>query len=115
MPRCSDAPMLQQIHRQPLSAWRRIELASIVRAYRTPRMLDQSIRLRDYERPIRQITVTELGPEEPTIVLTNQLRRSAAHLVSRYAQRMLIENGIADGIGFFYMDALRVAVVYTER
>ena len=107
--------MLQQIHRQPLSAWRRIELASIVRAYRTPRMLDQSIRLRDYERPIRQITVTELGPEEPTIVLTNQLRRSAAHLVSRYAQRMLIENGIADGIGFFYMDALRVAVVYTER
>ena len=43
-------------------------------------------------------------------MLTNQLRRSASHLVSRYAQRMLIENGIADGIDFFHMDALSSAV-----
>ena len=58
----------------------------------------------------RQITVTDLGHEEPTIVLTNQLRRSASYLVGRYAQRMLIENGIADGIDFFHMDALSSAV-----
>lgn len=105
-----DAKMLQEIHRQPLSAWRRIELESTARAYRTPRILDQTIRLRDYEGPIRQITVADLGHEEPTIVLTNQLRRSASHLVGRYAQRMLIENGIADGIDFFHMDALSSAV-----
>lgn len=105
-----DAKMLQEIHRQPLSAWRRIELESIARAYRTPRILDQTIHLRDYEGPIRQITVTDLGHEEPTLVLTNQLRRSAVHLVGRYAQRMLIENGIADGIDFFHMDALSSAV-----
>ena len=105
-----DAKMLQEIHRQPLSAWRRITLESIARAYRTPRILDQTIRLRDYEGPIRQITVTDLGHEEPTLVLTNQLRRSAVHLIGRYAQRMLIENGIADGIDFFHMDALSSAV-----
>jgi hypothetical protein len=105
-----DAKLLQQIHQQPLSAWRRIELESIARAYRTPRILDQTIRLRNYAGPVRQITVTDLGHEEPTIVLTNQLRRSASHLVGRYAQRMLIENGIADGIDFFHMDALSSAV-----
>jgi hypothetical protein len=105
-----DAKLLQQIHQQPLSAWRRIELESIARAYRTPRILDQTIRLRNYTGPVRQITVTDLGHEEPTIVLTNQLRRSASHLVGRYAQRMLIENGIADGIDFFHMDALSSAV-----
>jgi hypothetical protein len=105
-----DARMLQEIHQQPVSAWRRIELESIARAYRTPRVLDQTIRLRDYEGPIRQITVTDLGHEEPTIVLTNQLRRSTSHLVGRYAQRMLIENSIADGIDFFHMDALSSAV-----
>ena len=60
--------------------------------------------------PIRQITVTDLGHEEPTIVLTNQLRRTTVHLVGRYAQRMLIENGIADSIDFFHMDALSSAV-----
>ena len=43
-------------------------------------------------------------------MLTNQLRRSAVHLIGRYAQRMLIENGIADGIDFFHMDALSSAV-----
>lgn len=105
-----DPKMLQEIHQQPRSAWRRIELESIARAYRTPRILDQTIRLRDYDGPIRQIVVTDLGHEEPTFVLTNQLRRSAVHLVGRYAQRMLIENGIADGVDFFHMDALSSAV-----
>jgi len=105
-----DRTMLQEIHQQPRSAWRRIELESIARAYRTPRILDQTITLRDYDGPIRQIVVTDLGHEEPTFVLTNQLRRSAVHLVGRYAQRMLIENGIADGVDFFHMDALSSAV-----
>ena len=31
-------------------------------------------------------------------------------LIARYAQRMIIENGIADGINFFHMDALSSAV-----
>ena len=105
-----DPKMLQEIRTQPASAWRRIELESISRAYRTPRILDQTITLRDYDGPIRQITVTDLGHEEPTIVVTNQLRRSAVHLIGRYAQRMLIENGIADGVDFFHMDALSSAV-----
>ena len=39
-----------------------------------------------------------------------KLRRSATKLIDRYAQRMLIENGIADGIDFFHMDALSSAV-----
>jgi len=105
-----DPKMLQEIRTQPASAWRRIELQSISRAYRTPRILDQTITLRDYDGPIRQITVIDLGHEEPTIVVTNQLRRSAVHLIGRYAQRMLIENGIADGVDFFHMDALSSAV-----
>jgi len=43
------------------------------------------------------------------LLLTNQLRRSPAELVGRYAQRMIIENCIADGIDFFHMDALSSA------
>jgi hypothetical protein len=34
----------------------------------------------------------------------------APQLIGRYAQRMLIENTIADGIDFFHMDALSSAV-----
>ena len=102
--------MLEAIHQVPSSAWRRIELEGIARAYRTPRILDETIHLREYEGALRQLTVTELGHEEPTLLLTNQLKRSAAKLIGRYAQRMIIENAIADGIDFFHMDALSSAV-----
>ena len=102
--------LLEAIAQVPLSAWRRIELTGLARAYRTPKILDETIALPGYDGPLRQLTVTELGHEEPTLLLTNQRHRSAAKLIGRYAQRMIIENGIADGIDFFHMDALSSAV-----
>lgn len=102
--------MLEAIARQDRSAWRRIELQGVSRQYKTPRVLDERIALRDYEGPVRQITVADLGHEDPTILLTNYMRRSPATLVGRYAKRMLIENHIADGVDFFHMDALSSAV-----
>ena len=38
------------------------------------------------------------------------MRCAASTLIQRYAKRMVIENGIADGIDFFHMDALSSAV-----
>jgi len=102
--------MLEEARQRPVSAWRRIELSNVARAYRTPRVLDDRIRLKGYEGKIRQLVVADLGHEEPTFLLTNQLRRAAPKLVQRYAHRMLIENAIADGIDFFHMDALSSAV-----
>jgi len=102
--------MLQQIAQEPTSAWRRVELKAISRAYRTPRVLDRKIELKDYDGPIRQLTIADLGHQEPTLLLTNQMRLTPATLIERYAQRMLVENGIADGIDFFHMDALSSAV-----
>jgi len=102
--------MVQQVRQLPLSVWRRIQLDSISREYRTPRILDQRITLTGYAGPLRQLIITDLGHEEPTFLLTNQLRRSSPHLIARYAQRMVIENGIADSIDFFHMDALSSAV-----
>jgi hypothetical protein len=103
-------PMLAQIHKEPISAWRRIELQGVSRLYRHPKILDQKIELKDYQQPIRQIVINELGREEPIFLLTNQLKRSASQLIQRYAQRMIIENGIEDSIDFFHMDALSSAV-----
>lgn len=102
--------MLEEASSQPLSAWRRIELEGVSRIYRTPRIIERRISLRDYEGFIRQLVVADLGHEEPTFLLTNQLRRSAPKLVKRYAQRMIIENSIQDGIDFFHMDALSSTV-----
>jgi hypothetical protein len=102
--------MLHKVHQLPLSAWRRVELTGVTREYRTPRILDQTIPLSDYTGPMRQMVIKDLGHEEPTFLLTNHLTRSAPKLITRYAQRMLIENGIADSIDFFHIDALSSAV-----
>jgi hypothetical protein len=105
-----SAGLLAELQAAPASAWRRIELKGVHRAYRTPKILDQRITLTDYTGPIRQIAVTDLGHEDPTLVLTNQLRRGAAGLIDTYARRMLIENSISDGVDFFHMDALSSVV-----
>lgn len=102
--------MLDKIADVPVSAWRKIELEGVSRIYKTPKILDKRITLSNYEGKIRQLTITELGHEDPTILITNQLTRSPAKLIGRYAHRMLIENGLADGIDFFHMDALSSAV-----
>ena len=102
--------LLATIAHMPVSAWRRVDLQNVARAYRRPRVLDEKIHLPGYDGPIRQLTVADLGHEEPTLLLTNQIRRAASTLIERYAQRMVIENGIADGIDFFHMDALSSAV-----
>jgi transposase len=104
------AKLLQDLEARPRSAWRRVELAGVSRIYKTPRILDERITLGDYEGTIRQIAIVELGHEQPTLLLTNQMRRSATKLVERYAKRMLIENNIEDGVNFFHMDSLSSAV-----
>jgi len=105
-----SAKMLQKIYQEPVSAWRRIELQGVSRTYKTPRILDSRIDLPGYQGPIRQVVVDELGHEEPTFLITNQFHRTPVKLIERYAQRMIIENRIADGIDFFHMDALSSVV-----
>ena len=88
--------LLQEIYATPASAWRRIQLESVGRIYKTPRILDRRITLPRYQGPIRQLSIMDLGHEEPTLLITNQLRRVPSKLIERYAQRMVIENSIAE-------------------
>jgi hypothetical protein len=78
--------ILAELYNTSSSAWRKIELHNIARAYRTPRIIDTKIKLDDYEGTIRQIAIRDLGHEEPTLLLTNQLKRTATDLVDRYAK-----------------------------
>ena len=98
--------ILADIYSRPPSAWQRIALDSLTRTFRTPRVLDEHVTLKGYEGLLRQLTVIELGHEEPTVLLTNHLKLAPATLVTRYAQRMLIENNISESIQFFHIDAL---------
>src|SRR5208282_6379083 len=92
----------------PPSAWRKVELDVPTRKYRTPRVFEQQVELEKHL--YRQLFITDLGHEEPTVLLTNDRKPSQAALITRYAQRMLIENALSDAVRFFHMNALSSAV-----
>jgi hypothetical protein len=98
--------MLAAIWSRPASAWQRITLPALTRKFRTPKVLDERIHLNGYQGELRQVTVIELGHEDPTVLLTNNFKIHCPALVTRYAQRMLVENSIADAVQFFHVDAL---------
>lgn len=100
--------LLKEIVLLPRSAWRTVELDVPTRQYRTPRYYEQKVVLAGCK--LRQMFLQDLGHEEPTILLTNQRQATPKQLITRYAQRMLIENALSDAVRFFHMDALSSAV-----
>ncbi len=100
--------LLEQVAALPRSAWRTVELDVPNRKFKTPRIYDQTVSVAG--RDFRQLFIQDLGHDEPTILLTNERRATSAKLVTRYAQRMLIENALSDAVRFFHMDALSSAV-----
>jgi hypothetical protein len=99
--------LLAEVASLPLSAWRTITLDVPTRKYKTPRIFEQTVRLAGVD--LRQLYVQDLGHDQPTILLTND-RSTAPKLITRYAQRMLIENALSDAVRFFHMDALSSSV-----
>jgi transposase len=99
--------LLKEVASLPGSAWRQVKLEVPTRKYRTPRVFEKPVLLEGAS--LRQLYVLDLGHEDPTILLTNE-RRTAPTVLTRYAQRMLIENAISDAVRFFHMDALSSAV-----
>jgi hypothetical protein len=103
-----SAALLREVQDLPASAWRRVSLDVPARKFKNPRGFEQSIVLAGAK--LRQLFVLDLGHEQPTILLTNDRDTSHAKLLTRYAQRMLIENALSDAVRFFHMDALSSAV-----
>ena len=100
--------LLGEIEYLAPSAWRRVTLEVPARKFKTPRVFEQPVALAG--ATFRQLFVMDLGHEEPTILITNDRHSTPAKLITRYAQRMLIENALSDAVRFFHMDALSSSV-----
>lgn len=103
------APMLiREIEALAASAWRKVELGVPNRKFNTPKYFEEKIKLQG--RDFRQVFVKDLGHDEPTILLTNELTKPVKQVILRYAKRMLIENSLSDAVRFFHVDALSSSV-----
>jgi hypothetical protein len=68
------------------------------------------IRLTNYPGTVRQLVVTGLGRDAPTVIITNDHHLTAKALIEHYARRMTIEQRLAEIIQAFHADALSSAV-----
>jgi hypothetical protein len=95
----------------PVSAWKSLTVA---RAGGNTRKVqvheDPAAKLTAYPRTVRQLAIAGLGHDEPTILITNDHQRTPKALIERYAQRMNIEQRLAEAIRSFGLDALAGAV-----
>jgi hypothetical protein len=56
---------------------------------------DPAVKLTSYPGTVRQLIVTGLGREQPTVIITNDTAMKTRALVSQYARRMTIEQRLA--------------------
>jgi transposase len=71
---------------------------------------DTAVPLSDYPGTVRQLIVTGLGHQAPTVIITNHSQASGKTLISHYARRMTIEQRLAEIIRAFCTDALSSTV-----
>jgi len=68
------------------------------------------VKLTNYPGTVRQLIVTGLGRDAPTVIITNDHDTPTKTLIERYARRMTIEQRLAEIIRAFHADALSSAV-----
>jgi hypothetical protein len=98
--------ILRDLARHPASDWRRAVIDTPHRRHRNIRYLEQTIRVADYEGKIRQIAVTGLGRDRPTLFLTNNFAETPRQLIARYTNRNGIEDSLGSSVNFFHLDCL---------
>jgi hypothetical protein len=98
--------LLRRLGRQPASAWKAAVIDIPKRCHQRIRYLAEEVHLRGYEGPIRQVAVTGLGREAPTLFLSNDFGETPRDLIIRYAGRNRIEDGLGISVNFFHLDCL---------
>jgi transposase len=71
---------------------------------------DPAVKLTSYPGTLRQLVVTGLGRDAPTVIITNDHAIKTRAIITQYARRMTIEQRLAEIIRAFCADALSSTV-----
>jgi hypothetical protein len=94
-----------------LDGWSRIHIPHDKRKYPNPQVHESVIELRGYSGELRQAIVRGNGREKPAFIITNDFDMPTELLVGNYARRWRVENGIAEAVKFFHLNALSSPIV----
>lgn len=97
--------VLEALAALPASAWTTYNVRRAGR-YRRPQIHEEVLHLKGIQAPLRQIAIRNIGHDQPTLLITNDLTTAAKDLFTRYAERMIIENELDADISGFNLNAL---------
>jgi hypothetical protein len=98
--------LIRRILERPSSDWTNAVIDIPKRRQKRVRYLEEPVRLPASEGAARQIAVTGLGREDPTLFLTNHSEARPRELIMNYARRNRIEDGLGTSVNFFHLDSL---------
>ncbi len=95
----------------PAKEWKtkRVEMAG--NKHRTLKVFEQTINLKDYEGPIRQIAITGHGKIKPAIIITNDFELATEKIIRKYTRRWIVEKTISEQIEFFHLNHVSSSMV----
>jgi transposase len=108
--RSRSPALVAQINQIPPTAFTPVTLERSGK-HTKPRVHEMTgVKLTNYPTTVRQLVVTGLGREVPTVIITNDHDKPVKQLIEHYARRMTIEQRLAEIIRAFCLDALSSAV-----
>jgi hypothetical protein len=94
-----------------LDDWKRIQILHSKRKYPHVKVHESFVELRNYKGQVRQVVMRGNGREKPAFLITNDFEMPLELLVSNYARRWRVENGISEAVKFFHLNALSSPIV----
>lgn len=98
--------IISRLKSLPDSAWQSAVIDIPKRRHKHIHYVDELVKLDDYDGSARQVAVTGLGREQPTLFLTNNFEVSPRELVTNYARRNGVEDALGSSVNFFHLDCL---------
>lgn len=95
----------------PESEWVSVKPAGKTRKHSLISVHDSRSTLRHYDGETRQIIVKDNGRENPAFLITNDLTSPVNVLIRKYARRWLVEQEIAEQVGFFHLNQPSSSIV----
>lgn len=91
--------------------WTSVKVEGRTRKHTHVSVHDSRCTLRHYDGEIRQIIIKNNGRENPAFLITNDLESPVSMLVKKYARRWLVEQEIAEQVGFFHLNQPSSSIV----
>lgn len=98
--------LIEETFNIPQEKWKKVYLSIPKRKYKHVSVYESEVKLKDCEKPFRQIAIKDHGRSKPTFIVTNNADLPLKKILEVYAKRWRIENKLAELISFFNLNAL---------